>query len=82
MRRVYEMLLMKCSPVTAEDHHILEMTVPQDDHQEQQQPWIRAIKSLETVHPAESGAIEVTQALWKSPEDGLRNLLFFECNLL
>ena len=48
MKGVYERLLVKCSPVAAEDPSILERPVPWDGHQEQQQQqWGGASLSLE-----------------------------------
>lgn len=59
---------MKCNPVTAENHSILEIQVPRDGHQEKQSGSSLLLENsqgmLQMAEPT-----EVTQALWKIPED-------------
>jgi hypothetical protein len=49
-----------------ENPRVLEMPVPWDDLQEQQQQWSRINQSLECCR---SRAREVTQPLWRSSKD-------------
>lgn len=56
---------MKYSPVSAEDHNILEMAVLWDDHQEQVE-WILPKARREALCTAQGRARVVTQGFWKT----------------
>ena len=60
----------ECSPVAAEDPSILEMTVPQDDHQELQPRWSRATEAEKTSCVCCRGwSWRSDRALWGAPEN-------------
>ena len=68
MQRAYERLFVK--PSSMEDLSIEEIPVTWDDYQEQQEQMEQSQPDSTIVYNATEGkAEEVTQTLWRSPED-------------